>query len=186
MTVQERRAERRRHAASLPQMEAGALFARFLALPEVEAADTVMVFYGTGREPDTVPLILALLERGKRVALPVVLPHRGMEARQVLDVDQLIPNRFGIPEPDGSSPVVEKGEIGAALIPHLMVDREGYRLGVPFPGRYECLLNSDEERFGGWGNEIAKEISAEKVPCHNKEYSISVDLPPYGAAVFVF
>jgi 5-formyltetrahydrofolate cyclo-ligase len=63
------------------------------------------------------------------VALPVVLPRRGMEARQVLDVEQLAPNRFGIPEPDQSCPVVPKGEIAAALIPHLMVDREGYRLG---------------------------------------------------------
>lgn len=57
MTLQERKAELRRHAAGLPQMEAGALFQRFLALPEVERADTVMVFYGTGREPDTVPLL---------------------------------------------------------------------------------------------------------------------------------
>ncbi len=129
MTVGERKAELRRHAAALPQVEAGALFERFLALPEVQTADTVMVFYGTGREPNTVPLIQALLERGKRVALPVVLPHRGMEARQVLDIDQLIPNRFGIPEPDDSCPVVGKDEIAVALIPHLMVDRDGYRLG---------------------------------------------------------
>ena len=106
MTVKERKAELRRHAAALPQVEAGALFDRFLALPQVEQADTVMVFYGTGREPDTLPLIRALLERGKRVALPVVLPHRGMEARQVLDPDQLIPNRFGIPEPDGACPAI--------------------------------------------------------------------------------
>ena len=112
MTLRERKAELRRHAAGLPQMEAGALFERFLALPEVEQADTVMVFYGTGREPDTVPLIRALLARGKRVALPVVLPHRGMEARQVLDVDQLVPNRFGIPEPDDACPVVPKHERG--------------------------------------------------------------------------
>lgn len=129
MTVKERKAELRRHAASLPQVEAGALFQRFLALPEVEGADTVMVFYGTSREPDTVPLIHALLERGKRVALPVVLPHRQMEARQVLDPDRLIPNRLGIPEPDGDCPIIPKEEIGAALIPHLMCDREGYRLG---------------------------------------------------------
>ncbi len=129
MTVGERKAELRRHAAALPQVEAGALFERFLALPEVQTADTVMVFYGTGREPNTVPLIQALLERGKRVALPVVLPHRGMEARQVLDIDQLIPNRFGIPEPDDSCPVIGKDEIAVALIPHLMVDRDGYRLG---------------------------------------------------------
>ncbi len=129
MTVGERKAELRRHAAALPQVEAGALFERFLALPEVQTADTVMVFYGTGREPNTVPLIQALLERGKRVALPVVLPHRGMEARQVLDIDQLIPNRFGIPEPDDSCPVIGKDGIAVALIPHLMVDRDGYRLG---------------------------------------------------------
>lgn len=129
MTVQERKEELRRQAALLPQVETGALFERFLALPEVETADTVMVFYGTGREPDTVPLIQALLERGKRVALPVVLPHRGMEARQVLDMDRLAPNRFGIPEPDGDSPVIPKNEIAVALVPHLMVDRDGYRLG---------------------------------------------------------
>ena len=129
MTVKERKVELRRHAAGLPQVEAGALFERFLALPQVEAAGTVMVFYGTGREPDTVPLIRALLKQGKRVTLPVVLPHRGMEARQVLDIDKLVPNRFGIPEPDDSCPVVNKNEIAAALIPHLMVDREGYRLG---------------------------------------------------------
>ena len=129
MTVKERKAELRRHAASLPQVEAGALFERFLALPEVEAADTVMVFYGTGREPNTVPLIQALLERGKRVALPVLLPRRDMEARQVLDIDRLVPNRFGIPEPDETCPVVGKDEIAVALVPNLMVDRDGYRLG---------------------------------------------------------
>ena len=129
MTPAERKAELRRHAAALPQVDAGALFQRFLALPQVEEADTVMVFYGTGREPDTLPLILALLERNKRVALPVVLPHREMETRQVLDPDQLVPNRFGIPEPDSTCPIIPKEEIAAALIPHLMVDWEGYRLG---------------------------------------------------------
>lgn len=69
------------------------------------------------------------------------------------------------------------------------VKREGYRVPVPSVStrkKYKLLLNSDEERFGGWGNEIAGEIQVEKVPCHDKEYSISVDLPPYGAAVFVF
>lgn len=129
MTTRERKEELRRQAAALPQVEAGPLFERFLALPEVEGADTVMVFYGTGREPNTVPLIHALLGRGKRVALPVVLPHRGMEVRQVIDPDRLVPNRYGIPEPDETCPVIGKDEIAVALIPHLMVDRDGYRLG---------------------------------------------------------
>ena len=149
MTVKERKAELRRQAAALPQVEAGPLFERFLALPQVEAADTVMVFYGTGREPDTVPLIHALLEQGKRVVLPVCLPRRGMEARQVMDPDRLAPNRFGIPEPDKSCPVVDKKEIAVALIPHLMCDRDGYRLGwgggyydrwlADYPGFTVCI-----------------------------------------------
>ena len=149
MTVKERKEQLRRQAAALPQVEAGPLFERFMALPEVEAADTVMVFYGTGREPDTAPLIRALLEKGKRVALPVCLPHRGMEARQVIDPDRLVPNRFGIPEPDKSCPVVDKREIAVALIPHLMCDRDGYRLGwgggyydrwlADYPGFTACI-----------------------------------------------
>jgi len=33
------------------------------------------------------------------------------------------------------------------------------------------LLNSDEERFGGWGNEIPAEITAGKEPYHYQDYS---------------
>ena len=69
------------------------------------------------------------------------------------------------------------------------IKREGYRVPVPIGARkkkYRLLLNSDEERFGGWGNVVEGEISAEKIPCHGRDYSISVDLPPYGSAVFVF
>ena len=149
MTVRERKAELRRFAAALPQADAGPLLERFLALPQVEAADTVMAFYGTGREPDTLPLLHALLDRGKRVVLPVCLPRRRMEARQVTDPDRLIPNRYGIPEPDKSCPAVDKQDIAVALIPNLMCDRDGYRLGwgggyydrwlADFPGFTVCV-----------------------------------------------
>ncbi len=66
------------------------------------------------------------------------------------------------------------------------VKREGYRVGVPANKKFKLLLNSDEERFGGWGNQIPAEIMAEAVACHYRDYSISIDLPPYGAAVFLF
>ncbi len=66
------------------------------------------------------------------------------------------------------------------------VKREGYRVGVPANKKFRLLLNSDEERFGGWGNQIPEEIMAEAVACHYRDYSISIDLPPYGAAVFLF
>ncbi len=63
---------------------------------------------------------------------------------------------------------------------------ENYRVGVPKKKKYKLLMHSDEERFGGWGNTIPAELAAEAEPYHYKDYSISFDLPPYTAAVFVF
>jgi len=63
---------------------------------------------------------------------------------------------------------------------------ENYRVGVPAKGKYKLVLNSDDACFGGNGREIKKEITAEKVTCNFKDYSICFDLPPYGAAVFTF
>ena len=66
------------------------------------------------------------------------------------------------------------------------VKREGYRVALPKCKKYRLLLNSDEERFGGWGNELPAEFTAEKVPFHYHKYSATLDLPPYGSAVYVF
>lgn len=129
MTAAQRKEVLRRQAALLPKAQAGLLLERFAQLPQVRDAKTVMVFCGVGREPDTLPLIRTLLERGQQVALPVCLPKRQMEARIITDENQLIAGRFGIPEPDEDCPAVPAGEIGAVLVPCLMCDREGYRLG---------------------------------------------------------
>lgn len=66
------------------------------------------------------------------------------------------------------------------------VKRENYTVGVPKKKKYRLVLNSDEERFGGQGHEIPAELEAVKEPFHYRDYSVSFDLPPYGAAVFVF
>lgn len=129
MTNAQRKEELRRRASLLPKVEAEELLERFAQLPQVLSANTVMVFCGVGREPDTAPLIRTLLERGQRVALPVCLPGRKLEARVITDESQLVPGKFGIPEPDYSCPAVPRSEIDAILVPGLMADREGYRLG---------------------------------------------------------
>lgn len=63
---------------------------------------------------------------------------------------------------------------------------ENYKVGVPKKKKYRLLLNSDEKRFGGNGSEIPAEIMAVKEPCNFKDYSITFDLEPYTAAVFIF
>lgn len=66
------------------------------------------------------------------------------------------------------------------------VAREDFTVGVPVKKKYKLLLNSDEERFGGRGSVIPQELTAKAEPCNYKDYSISFDLPAYGAAVFIF
>lgn len=64
--------------------------------------------------------------------------------------------------------------------------REKYRVPLPAAGRYKLLLNSDDERFGGWGNKLPKTVTAAKKPCHYHDYSMTLNLPPYGAAIYQF
>lgn len=129
MTISEEKAALRRWAASLPRAEAACLPGRFLALPQVKAARTVLLFDGVGAEPDTRPLLRALLESGRRAAYPVCLPGNRLELRLVAAQTDLIPGRYGVPAPGPGCPVVTAAEIGAALVPHVLCDRENYRLG---------------------------------------------------------
>ncbi len=61
-----------------------------------------------------------------------------------------------------------------------------YKLGVPQKKKYKLLLNSDEIRFGGNGAKIPQELLAIEEAANYKDYSITFDLPAYGAAVFLF
>ena len=63
---------------------------------------------------------------------------------------------------------------------------EGYKLGVPKEGTYKLLLNSDEERFGGNGVPVESKYVAVKDLCDYKDYSITLDIPPYTALVLEF
>ena len=105
------------------------LLERFLSLPELEAAQTVMLFYGVGNEPDTADLIDVLWKRGKTVTLPRCLPKGQMEARWILPGSRLVCSAYGIPEPDENCPVVERDAMDLILVPNLCCDRQGYRLG---------------------------------------------------------
>lgn len=114
-------AERRRSDVILLQ--------RFLELPWTAEADTLLLFYGVGFEPDTGHLLLELWRQGKRALLPKCLPGRAMEARLVRSEDDLRSGTFGIPEPLNTCPAVDKREIDLILVPALCYDLSCRRLG---------------------------------------------------------
>lgn len=61
------------------------------------------------------------------------------------------------------------------------VVRPTYRVGVPTPGAWEVLLDTDGQAFGGSGVTQGPSVTAEAVPHHGQPYSVVLDLPPLGA-----
>ncbi len=62
------------------------------------------------------------------------------------------------------------------------VPRLNYRLGVPHPGYYRVIVNSDSAFYGG-GNLGEAGAWAEPRPCMNKPHSIVITLPPLAGIV---
>ena len=63
---------------------------------------------------------------------------------------------------------------------------EKYVVPVPKSGEYKLVLNSDEERFGGWGNTAPEKLKSEKQHCVFQENIITLDMNPLSALVYTF
>jgi 1,4-alpha-glucan branching enzyme len=63
------------------------------------------------------------------------------------------------------------------------VPRNDYRIGVPLPGRWTVLLNSDDELYAGSGAGSRGERQSEEVISHGEAHSLILDLPPLGSLI---
>jgi|CZKW01.1.fsa_nt_gi 1,4-alpha-glucan branching enzyme len=59
------------------------------------------------------------------------------------------------------------------------VPRHDYRVGLPHPGRWVEILNSDSAKFGG-SNALAGTVTAEATSWNDLDYSATLTLPPLG------
>lgn len=66
------------------------------------------------------------------------------------------------------------------------MERPDYRVGVPRGKQYKLVLNSDDARYGGTGEERPLVYKAKKGECDGQPYSFAYPLPPYGVAIFEF
>jgi 1,4-alpha-glucan branching enzyme len=77
------------------------------------------------------------------------------------------------------------GEDFLAIIVNLTpIPRHDYRIGLPAPGRYAEIFNSDSQFYGGsnLGNG-AMSLVADEIPWMGRPYSLSLLLPPLGGVV---
>jgi 1,4-alpha-glucan branching enzyme len=62
--------------------------------------------------------------------------------------------------------------------------RHNYRVGVPFRGHWQELLNTDAAEFGGSGQGNFGGIDSVPIPLHGRNHSLTVTVPPLGAVFF--
>jgi 1,4-alpha-glucan branching enzyme len=60
------------------------------------------------------------------------------------------------------------------------VPRPDYVVGLPWAGRWHCLHNSDDPRFGGSGHGGVPGVEAERMGWHGQPASARITLPPLG------
>ncbi len=65
------------------------------------------------------------------------------------------------------------------------VPRRGYRLGVPKPGFYREVLNSDAAVYGGGDIGNSGGVTAEASESHGQPFSVSLTLPPLSTLILV-
>lgn len=121
---------------------------RVVALPEVERASTVMLFWSFGSEPDTSPLIERLHARGARVTLPR-MADGDLEPRAFVPGDRVTVTSFGAREPaDGD--VIDPVAIDVVITPAVAFDRSGRRIGYGggFYDRFFPKTRQDAARIG--------------------------------------
>jgi len=85
--------------------------------------------------------------------------------------------------PHGASPAhgASDGSVLACVVNFAGVAHEGYRLGLPRAGRWEEVVNTDAERYGGSGVGNLGTVTAVDEPWHGLPCSAVLRLPPLGA-----
>jgi 5-formyltetrahydrofolate cyclo-ligase len=117
-----------------------AVCARVAALPELEAAGTIMLFAAFRSEVDTRALMAWALQRGKTVCCPRVLGPRLMAAYRIADpATDLVPSAWGIPEPREGLEEVSPERLDAVVVPGAAFDVGGNRCGYG-GGFYDSYL----------------------------------------------
>jgi 1,4-alpha-glucan branching enzyme len=80
------------------------------------------------------------------------------------------------------SPVTRGGVIVACNFSP--VPRPNHRIGLPSPGTFKLIMNSDDLKYGGSGYLKVDSIEAEERPWNYQPFSAMVDLPPLSTIWF--
>lgn len=140
--------EKRRQLGPAQRISAASGLRRTLEqLPEFMVDERVAGYWACAGELPLNLVMASLTERGQQFYLPVIGTGRQMRFAPWSSGDEIIPNRYGIPEPSQQDRAVPTRLLDVVLVPLVGFDRDGNRLG--FGGGYydtSFAFLHDEER----------------------------------------
>ena len=116
---------------------------KLLATSEYAEATTVLTYVSVSSEVSTRMFIECALRDGKTAAVPRCLPGHRLEFVAITSLEQLVPAPFNLLEPPKDLSALTEVQMSNAIciVPALLVDTKGYRLGYG-AGFYDRFLST--------------------------------------------
>lgn len=146
---------------------------KLLETPEYAEAATVLTYVSVSSEVSTRMFIEGALRDGKKVAVPRCLPGHRLEFAAITSLEQLAPAPFNLLEPpkDLSALTEDQMNNSICIVPALLVDTKGYRLGYG-AGFYDRFLST----YSGKKICLAYQQNLSKTELPHTEFDVAVDM----------
>lgn len=147
-----------------------AIAERILGLESVREAKVVCAYAAYGNEVATQVFLDKLTQHGVRLLLPRVVGER-LSWHRYSELNDLAPGAYGVPEPQPSTPVVIDPQPDVVLVPGLLFDRSGHRLGygAGFYDRFLVTVPSSTTIGLAYEWQVVHEL-----PCEPHDVSLSL------------
>ncbi|RLG18504.1 5-formyltetrahydrofolate cyclo-ligase [Candidatus Micrarchaeota archaeon] len=131
--------KRKKHEREHIESKSASIMSKLFELPEFEKAGVVLFYASKRDEVQTLEMIQAALDKGKKIVLPItVVEGKNLILSEIKSVRELVEGAFGVLEPANFVPVEER-LIELAVVPGVAFDSQGDRIGHGM-GYYDKLL----------------------------------------------
>ena len=146
---------------------------KLLAASEYVEATTVLTYVSISSEVSTRMFIESALRDGKTVAVPRCLPGHCLEFVAITSLDQLVAAPFNLLEPPKDLSALAEVQMSNAIciVPALLVDTKGYRLGYG-AGFYDRFLST----YSGKKICLAYQQSLSRTTLPHTAFDVAVDV----------
>lgn len=149
------------------------IYDRLVSLDEIKSAKNIMAYHSIGTEVDTNLFIKHELINTGSIILPVCIPEELLIMPYRIDnMDKLVAGAYGIMEPSiECCSQVEPGKIDTVVMPGLVFDKKGNRLGYG-KGYYDRFLSKNKQTI-----KIALSFQEQIVDIlHTHSFDVPVDI----------